>query len=133
MDERMIRETQVCHDTDHTVWFFCPRNRALISGENTILLTRTESQIVNLFLSSNHRPISKSLIAVGIEKCPDNYNGLLMTLSRLRRKFSAFSNGETLFKSVRNRGYCLTQLLKPLPYRPEDRLSATPGQTPANP
>lgn len=117
MDDSIVRNA---HENQggyvHEIWYFCAQKRVLIAGEKNILLTRTESQIVSLFLSSKNGPVSNSDITVGVKKCPDSYNGLRMTLSRLRKKFSTISNGESLFRSVRNRGYKLTQNLKPLPY-----------------
>lgn len=133
MDESIVRNAHARPDSGgHTIWYFCARNRVLISGEKTILLTRTESQIISLLLSSKDCPISNHQIAVGINKCPDSYNGLLMSMSRLKRKFSTSSNGDTLFKSVRNRGYRLTQALRPLPYFSEATVSLKPAPLPTN-
>ncbi|NMY13774.1 hypothetical protein HBO38_36320 [Pseudomonas veronii] len=43
---------------------------------------------------------------------PELYRGLEMCLSRLQEKFKRVNDGERLFRSVRNRGYCLTQRIK---------------------
>ena len=54
------------------------------------------------------RVCSKQELIFGINKDANSYSGLEMCLSRLQSKFkNAF--GERLFRSVRNRGYCLVQ------------------------
>jgi DNA-binding response OmpR family regulator len=99
------------HHINSQPWLYSRRYRSLSRNDITISLTHTESEIIGLFASSNERIISNECIAAGINKDTENYIGLRMCLSRLRRKFATLSEGEKLFVAVRNRGYCLTQKL----------------------
>ncbi|KQB52593.1 hypothetical protein AQS70_13875 [Pseudomonas endophytica] len=67
--------------------------------------------LINTLAHSSVRICSKQELIAGINKDPQSYSGLEMSLSRLQKKFrDAFK--ERLFRSVRNRGYCLVQDVK---------------------
>ncbi|ALE91031.1 hypothetical protein BOH73_08220 [Pseudomonas versuta] len=67
--------------------------------------------LIKTLIFNEARICSKQELILGIDKDADNYRGLEMCLSRLQSKFkNAF--GERLFRSVRNRGYCLVQEVK---------------------
>jgi DNA-binding response OmpR family regulator len=93
-------------------WFYSRRFRSLSRNNVTISLTYTESEIIGLFTSTHERIISTECIAAAIKKDADNYVGLRMCVSRLRKKFATLSEGEKLLVAVRNRGYCLTQKIE---------------------
>lgn len=94
------------------IWWFNDIERTLFHNGVNIPLTRTECTIVGLLAFSHERVVSKEAIIIGLGKDPDSYNGLEMSLSRLQGKFAQGSSGKRLLRSVRNRGYCLTQVVR---------------------
>jgi len=64
--------------------------------------------LIQTLTRSNERVCSKQELILGINKDAYSYSGLEMCLSRLQSKFRRAFN-ERLFRSVRNRGYCLVQ------------------------
>lgn len=86
-------------------------NRTLLNGPSQISLTKIESLIVKSMLLKEERIISKEELIYSIGREPDRYRGLEMSLSRLQGKFKKCFRGEHLFRAVRNRGYCLTQII----------------------
>jgi len=60
---------------------------------------------------STERVCGKQELIAGINKDAQAYSGLEMCLSRLQNKFRKTFE-ERLFRSVRNRGYCLVQDVK---------------------
>lgn len=97
--------------TTPEVWSFSLNKRQLFSAKAQIPLTTIESLILKQLVLGDRRVCSKEELIVGINRDPSHYSGLEMCLSRLQDKFNnAF--GERLFRSVRNRGYCLVQEVK---------------------
>ena len=92
-------------------WFFNLAARELCNTSARIQLTAIESLLINTLALSTERICSKQELIAGINKDPVAYSGLEMCLSRLQSKFRAAFD-ERLFRSVRNRGYCLVQDLK---------------------
>lgn len=92
-------------------WYFSFSTRELSNTNAKIQLTAIESLIVNTLVLSKERIISKQELVLGIRKDPQVYSGLEMSLSRLQNKFRK-NFDERLFRSVRNRGYCLVQEVK---------------------
>lgn len=92
-------------------WFFNLAARELCNSSARIQLTAIESLLINTLTLSTERICSKQELIAGINKDPVAYSGLEMCLSRLQSKFRAAFD-ERLFRSVRNRGYCLVQDLK---------------------
>ena len=89
-------------------WLFCSTAHRLCNNTTCIQLTAIESLLIKTLAKRDERICSKQELIIGINKDMHNYSGLEMCLSRLQNKFkSAF--GERLFRSVRNRGYCLVQ------------------------
>ncbi|MGJ7515559.1 winged helix-turn-helix domain-containing protein [Pseudomonas baetica] len=74
-----------------------------------ISLTGLEATLVRKMLGHEERVVSRDELILSIGREPDQYRGLEMCLSRLQDKFKNASNGERLFRAVRNRGYCLIQ------------------------
>lgn len=89
-------------------WLFSFTARELRNNTASIPLTVIESMLLKTLTLSSERICSKQELIFGIDKDPDTYSGLEMCLSRLQNKFKA-AFGERLFRSVRNRGYCLVQ------------------------
>lgn len=90
------------------VWSFCFAEQVLCNSVACIQLTNIESMLIQTLTRSNERVCSKQELILGINKDTYSYSGLEMCLSRLQSKFrGTFS--ERLFRSVRNRGYCLVQ------------------------
>ncbi|WP_223462683.1 MULTISPECIES: helix-turn-helix domain-containing protein [unclassified Pseudomonas] len=86
----------------------------LLSNSLTIIhLTRMECVVLDLLTSSEERVVSNEEILMKLNKDPYNYKGLPMCLSRLQAKFKKLTNGDSLLRSVRSRGYCLTQTINP--------------------
>lgn len=85
--------------------------RELRGYTRRIRLTVTEARLIKTLTLSESRICSKHELIMGIEKDILAYSGLEMCLSRLQNKFRA-AFGERLFRSVRNRGYCLVQDVK---------------------
>lgn len=85
--------------------------RELGDAAKRIQLTAIEAMLIRTLMLSESRICSKHELILGIDKDTHSYSGLEMCLSRLQNKFrGAF--GERLFRSVRNRGYCLVQDVK---------------------
>jgi two-component system OmpR family response regulator len=91
------------------IWWFDAEERTLLNPGEKISLTRNESLLLKQLALSESRVCSKTELIHGINRDPERYRGLEMCLSRLQEKFSKTANGERLFRSVRNRGYCLVQ------------------------
>lgn len=92
-------------------WFFNLAARELCNTTACIQLTAIEALLINTLALSIVRICSKQELITGINKDPVAYSGLEMCLSRLQDKFRQAFN-ERLFRSVRNRGYCLVQDVK---------------------
>lgn len=89
-------------------WLFSFSTRELRNTINSIQLTAIEALLIRTLTLSSERICSKQDLILGIDKDAGTYSGLEMSLSRLQSKFKA-TFGERLFRSVRNRGYCLVQ------------------------
>lgn len=85
--------------------------RLLTNNEKTINLTKMEYAVLDLLISSTERIVSNDAIAKKLNKNLDHYKGLVMCLSRLQAKFKRSARGDNLFRSVRNRGYCIVQTI----------------------
>ncbi|HEF4758149.1 TPA: winged helix-turn-helix domain-containing protein [Pseudomonas putida] len=81
----------------------------LVKDGVEISLTGLEATLVRKMLGHEERVVSRDELILSIGREPDQYRGLEMCLSRLQDKFKNASNGERLFRAVRNRGYCLIQ------------------------
>ena len=90
---------------DHEAWWFSCDQQTLVHDRKKIPLTNIESLLIKQLLLSDRRVCSKAELILCIHRDPAHYRGLEMCLSRLQEKFSTFSNGERLLRSVRNRGY----------------------------
>jgi DNA-binding response OmpR family regulator len=90
-------------------WRLSNVNGALIKDDVEIVLTGLEATLVKKMLHHDDRVVSKDDLIRSIGREPEHYRGLEMCLSRLQEKFKTASNGERLFRAVRNRGYCLIQ------------------------
>jgi DNA-binding winged helix-turn-helix (wHTH) protein len=90
-------------------WQLSHGNGALIKDDVEIVLTGLEATLVKKMLHHDDRVVSKDDLIRSIGREPEHYRGLEMCLSRLQEKFKNASNGERLFRAVRNRGYCLIQ------------------------
>ena len=90
------------------IWLFCPTTQKLGNNTTCIQLTTIESLLIKTLTLRDERICSKQELIVGINKDAYSYSGLEMCLSRLQSKFR-MAFGERLFRSVRNRGYCLVQ------------------------
>ncbi|MHC8387370.1 helix-turn-helix domain-containing protein [Pseudomonas sp. MDT2-39-1] len=90
-------------------WRLSNVNGALIKDDVEIVLTGLEAALVKKMLHHDDRVVSKDDLIRSIGREPEHYRGLEMCLSRLQEKFKNASNGERLFRAVRNRGYCLIQ------------------------
>lgn len=93
-------------------WWFNADARTLFTAETTITLTTIEALMLVQLVISECRVLSRDDLIQRIEKDPQRYSGLEMCLSRLQKKFKSAAHGERLVRSVRNRGYCLTQRIK---------------------
>lgn len=91
------------------VWQLDNDQDALIKEGVEISLTGLEATLVRKMLSHEERVVSRDELILSIGREPEHYRGLEMCLSRLQDKFKNASNGERLFRAVRNRGYCLIQ------------------------
>lgn len=98
------------NESSHT-WAFNKPHCLLINNEVVVNLTRSECVILDLLVSSKERVVSKETITRELKKDLDHYKGMHMCFSRLQAKFKKFSEGDDLFRAVRNRGYCLTQII----------------------
>jgi len=90
-------------------WHLDPEQGALVREGVEISLTGLETALVRKMLSHEERVVSRDDLIISIGREPEQYRGLEMCLSRLQDKFKSASNGERLFRAVRNRGYCLIQ------------------------
>jgi DNA-binding winged helix-turn-helix (wHTH) protein len=93
-------------------WTLTQHDRMLVKGGLRISLTTIESALIKKMLHHEERVVSKEELIRNIGREPELYRGLEMCLSRLQEKFKRINDGERLFRSVRNRGYCLTQKIK---------------------
>ena len=89
-------------------WLFCFEAQYLCNNTACIQLTTIESLLIKTLSQRDERICSKQELIIGINKDTRSYSGLEMCLSRLQNKFKSVF-GERLFRSVRNRGYCLVQ------------------------
>jgi len=89
-------------------WLFCSTAHRLCNNNTCIQLTAIESLLIKTLAKRDERICSKQELIIGINKDTYSYSGLEMCLSRLQSKFKGVF-GERLFRSVRNRGYCLVQ------------------------
>ncbi|KQN54695.1 response regulator receiver protein [Pseudomonas sp. Leaf48] len=90
-------------------WRLSKSSGALIKHDIKVELTGLESTLLQTMLHHDDRVVSKDDLIRSIGREPEHYRGLEMCLSRLQEKFKSASNGERLFRAVRNRGYCLIQ------------------------
>lgn len=97
--------TEPCSDT----WHLDDDQGVLLKDNIAISLTGLETALVRKMLSHEERVVSRDDLIISIGREPEQYRGLEMCLSRLQDKFKSASNGERLFRAVRNRGYCLIQ------------------------
>ena len=93
------------------IWLFCSEAQHLCNNTACIQLTAIEALLIKTLTQTDERICSKQELIAGINKDTNNYSGLEMCLSRLQNKFKGMF-GERLFRSVRNRGYCLVQDVK---------------------
>lgn len=100
-------ETQ--DDNRDETWRLSNGCGALIKDDIEIVLTGLEATLLKKMLHHDDRVVSKDDLIRSIGREPEHYRGLEMCLSRLQEKFKNASNGERLFRAVRNRGYCLIQ------------------------
>lgn len=91
------------------VWQLDNDEGALVKEGVEISLTGLETALVKKMLHHEERVVSRDELILSIGREPEQYRGLEMCLSRLQDKFKSASNGERLFRAVRNRGYCLIQ------------------------
>ncbi|WP_137807623.1 helix-turn-helix domain-containing protein [Pseudomonas sp. G(2018)] len=99
---------RLAHSAAET-WRLSNGNGALIKDDIEIVLTGLEATLLKKMLHHDDRVVSKDDLIRSIGREPEHYRGLEMCLSRLQEKFKNASNGERLFRAVRNRGYCLIQ------------------------
>ncbi|AXI62498.1 response regulator receiver protein [Pseudomonas kribbensis] len=90
-------------------WHLDNDQGALVKEGVEISLTGLETALVRKMLHHEERVVSRDDLILSIGREPEQYRGLEMCLSRLQDKFKSASNGERLFRAVRNRGYCLIQ------------------------
>ncbi|KJZ49547.1 MULTISPECIES: transcriptional regulator [Pseudomonas] len=97
-------------DTPYSeAWQLDKDQSALVKEGIEISLTGLEAALVKKMLHHEERVVSRDELILSIGREPEQYRGLEMCLSRLQEKFKSASNGERLFRAVRNRGYCLIQ------------------------
>lgn len=102
------RSASVQYSNSPEVWLFCSASHYLCNNSTCIQLTAIESLLIQTLSRSDERICSKQELILGINKNAHSYCGLEMCLSRFQSKFKG-AFGERLFRSVRNRGYCLVQ------------------------
>ncbi|EJM65061.1 helix-turn-helix domain-containing protein [Pseudomonas sp. GM55] len=90
-------------------WQLDKDQSVLVKEGVEISLTGLEAALVKKMLNHEERVVSRDELILSIGREPAQYRGLEMCLSRLQEKFKNASNGERLFRAVRNRGYCLIQ------------------------
>ena len=103
-----LAETSLQHPQ---CWKLDINNRILFDDAIQIHLTNIEGIIVKNMLLKEERVISRAELISSIGRDPELYRGLEMSLSRLQIKFKKNAGGRHLFRAVRNRGYCLTQVI----------------------
>jgi len=94
---------------DSDAWQLDDNQSVLVKENVEINLTGLEAALVKKMLNHEERVVSREELILSIGREPEQYRGLEMCLSRLQDKFKSASNGERLFRAVRNRGYCLIQ------------------------
>jgi DNA-binding winged helix-turn-helix (wHTH) protein len=97
------------HTPATETWRLSDSTGALIKDDVEIVLTGLEATLLKKMLHHDDRVVSKDDLIRSIGREPEHYRGLEMCLSRLQEKFKNASNGERLFRAVRNRGYCVIQ------------------------
>ncbi|WP_339450997.1 winged helix-turn-helix domain-containing protein [Pseudomonas sp. EA_5y_Pfl2_R50] len=102
---RPVEDNMPCDET----WHLDNEQGALVKEGVEISLTGLETTLVRKMLTHEERVVSRDDLILSIGREPEQYRGLEMCLSRLQDKFKSASNGERLFRAVRNRGYCLIQ------------------------
>jgi len=102
------RPASVQYSNSPEAWLFCSASHYLCNNSTCIQLTAIESLLAQTLSRSDERICSKQELILGIKKDTYSYSGLEMCMSRLQSKFKG-AFGERLFRSVRNRGYCLVQ------------------------
>lgn len=102
------RSASMLYSNSPEVWLFCSASHYFCNNSTCIQLTAIESLLVQTLSRSDERICSKQELILGIKKDTYSYSGLEMCLSRFQSKFKG-AFGERLFRSVRNRGYCLVQ------------------------
>ncbi|MCF4997151.1 response regulator receiver protein [Pseudomonas syringae] len=102
---RSIENFMPCTKT----WHLDTDQGALIKEDVEISLTGLEAALVKTMLHHEERVVSRDELIISIGREPEQYRGLEMCLSRLQDKFKSSTDGERLFRAVRNRGYCLIQ------------------------
>ncbi|WP_085686756.1 MULTISPECIES: helix-turn-helix domain-containing protein [unclassified Pseudomonas] len=102
---RTLESTGSCTEA----WHLDNDQGALTKEGVEISLTGLETALVRKMLHHEERVVSRDDLILSIGREPEQYRGLEMCLSRLQDKFKSASNGERLFRAVRNRGYCLIQ------------------------
>jgi DNA-binding winged helix-turn-helix (wHTH) protein len=90
-------------------WRLSNGGNILVKNDVEVVLTSLEAALVKKMLHHEERVVSKDDLIRSIGREPEHYQGLEMCLSRLQEKFKHATNGERLFRAVRNRGYCLIQ------------------------
>ena len=107
-DSPATRSASMQYSNSPEVWLFCSASHYLCNNSTCIQLTAIESLLVQTLARSDERICGKQELIIGIKKDAYSYSGLEMCLSRFQSKFKG-AFGERLFRSVRNRGYCLVQ------------------------
>ncbi|VVP88777.1 hypothetical protein PS934_01412 [Pseudomonas fluorescens] len=97
------------HVAPTETWRLSDVSGALVKDDVEIALTGLEATLLKKMLHHDDRVVSKDDLIRSIGREPEHYRGLEMCLSRLQEKFKNASNGERLFRAVRNRGYCVIQ------------------------
>jgi DNA-binding winged helix-turn-helix (wHTH) protein len=104
-----VPQTAKPHVPLNEIWRLSDGSGALSKDGVEIVLTGLEATLLKKILHHDDRVVSKDDLIRSIGREPEHYRGLEMCLSRLQEKFKNASNGERLFRAVRNRGYCVIQ------------------------
>ncbi|MGE8339294.1 winged helix-turn-helix domain-containing protein [Pseudomonas laurylsulfatiphila] len=104
-----VSQTAKPHTPLTETWRLSDGSGALTKDGVEIVLTGLEATLLKKMLHHEDRVVSKEDLIRSIGREPEHYRGLEMCLSRLQEKFKNASNGERLFRAVRNRGYCVIQ------------------------
>ncbi|WPN49008.1 MULTISPECIES: winged helix-turn-helix domain-containing protein [unclassified Pseudomonas] len=102
---RTIEDDALCGKA----WQLDNDQSVLVKEGVEVSLTGLEAALIKKMLHHEERVVSRDELILSIGREPEHYRGLEMCLSRLQDKFKSASNGERLFRAVRNRGYCLIQ------------------------